>query len=86
MFDECKCSTSVVLKGNALTIVEDVEHASAPAPETALAHGSLPPLQYEGFEPSPYDQDDARADIFQVSAYVARSQHLAGRPIRIKWT
>ncbi|KAH9947912.1 Pep3/Vps18/deep orange family-domain-containing protein [Amylocystis lapponica] len=32
-----------------------VEHASAPG----LSHGvSLPQVQYEGFEPSPYDQDD----------------------------
>ncbi|KAI0756694.1 Pep3/Vps18/deep orange family-domain-containing protein [Daedaleopsis nitida] len=43
---------------------EYVEHASAPAPGSTLAQGSLPPLQYEGFEPSPYDQDDTRADIF----------------------
>ncbi|KAM5530109.1 hypothetical protein V8D89_016218, partial [Ganoderma adspersum] len=43
-----------------------VEHASAPVPGSA--RGPLPPLQYEGFEPSPYDQGDARADIFQDQA------------------
>ncbi|KAI0721331.1 Pep3/Vps18/deep orange family-domain-containing protein [Cerioporus squamosus] len=48
-----------------------VEHASAPAPGTARAQGSLPPLQYEGFEPSPYDQDDARADIYQDQIDIA---------------
>lgn len=42
----------------------DVEHASAP--DSARGRGSLPPVQYEGFEPSPYDQDDNRADVFQV--------------------
>ncbi|EJF66976.1 hypothetical protein DICSQDRAFT_95920 [Dichomitus squalens LYAD-421 SS1] len=46
-----------------------VEHASAPVPGSA--RGPLPPLQYEGFEPSPYDQDDARADIFQEQADLA---------------
>lgn len=49
-----------------LTCSADVEHASAPLPGSA--RGPLPPLQYEGFEPSPYDQGDARADIFQVRA------------------
>ncbi|RPD81956.1 hypothetical protein L226DRAFT_528166 [Lentinus tigrinus ALCF2SS1-7] len=48
-----------------------VEHASAPAPGSARAQGSLPPLQYEGFEPSPYGQDDARADIYQDQADIA---------------
>ncbi|RDX50413.1 hypothetical protein OH76DRAFT_1402447 [Lentinus brumalis] len=48
-----------------------VEHASAPASGSGRAQGSLPPLQYEGFEPSPYDQDDARADVYQDQIDVA---------------
>ncbi|KAI0652186.1 Pep3/Vps18/deep orange family-domain-containing protein [Trametes meyenii] len=44
-----------------------VEHASAPADGSR----ALPEVQYEGFEPSPYDQDDNRADVFQDQADVA---------------
>ncbi|OCH96211.1 hypothetical protein OBBRIDRAFT_744298 [Obba rivulosa] len=44
---------------------EYVEHASAPA--TGLAYGtSLPQVQYEGFEPSPYEQDVGLAEGFGV--------------------
>ncbi|KAH9944117.1 Pep3/Vps18/deep orange family-domain-containing protein [Epithele typhae] len=48
-----------------------VEHTSSSVPGPGLAHGSLPPLQYEGFEPSPYDQDDARAEMYQDRTDVA---------------
>ncbi|KDQ63405.1 hypothetical protein JAAARDRAFT_147697 [Jaapia argillacea MUCL 33604] len=39
-----------------------VEHATAPT--GGLTHGALalPHVQYEGFEPSPYDKEDSRAD------------------------
>ncbi|KAI0639720.1 Pep3/Vps18/deep orange family-domain-containing protein [Trametes polyzona] len=45
-----------------------VEHASAPGVDSSRARGALPAVQYEGFEPSPYDQDDNRADVFQDQA------------------
>ncbi|KAI0830628.1 Pep3/Vps18/deep orange family-domain-containing protein [Trametes gibbosa] len=48
-----------------------VEHASAPVPDSTRGRGSLPAVQYEGFEPSPYDRDDNRADVFQDNAEVA---------------
>ncbi|KAI0375319.1 hypothetical protein BV20DRAFT_1032567 [Pilatotrama ljubarskyi] len=48
-----------------------VEHPSAPGPDSAHPRGSLPTVQYEGFEPSPYDQDDNRADVFQDPTDVA---------------
>ncbi|PCH33839.1 hypothetical protein WOLCODRAFT_130019 [Wolfiporia cocos MD-104 SS10] len=35
-----------------------VEHASAPG----LSRGTLPQVQYEGFEPAPYEQDEAIVD------------------------
>ena len=66
----CHLPASLII---ALTVSTDVEHASAPGLESALGPGSLPPLQYEGFEPSPYDHSDARADIFQVCMFVLRS-------------
>ncbi|OSC99516.1 hypothetical protein PYCCODRAFT_1479848 [Trametes coccinea BRFM310] len=50
---------------------EYVEHPSAPAPDTTRGRGSLPAVQYEGFEPSPYDQDDNRADVYQDQADIA---------------
>ncbi|KAI0660391.1 Pep3/Vps18/deep orange family-domain-containing protein [Cubamyces menziesii] len=49
----------------------DVEHASAPVPDATRARGSLPAVQYEGFEPSPYDEDDNRADVYQDQVDVA---------------
>ncbi|KAI0361279.1 hypothetical protein OH77DRAFT_1585409 [Trametes cingulata] len=48
-----------------------VEHPSAPVADSTRARGSLPAVQYEGFEPSPYDQDDNRADVFQDQADIA---------------
>jgi hypothetical protein len=49
----------------------DVEHAAAPA--TALAPGilPLPKLEYEGFEPSPYESDDARLELEDGTAPVS---------------
>ncbi|KAL1748553.1 Pep3/Vps18/deep orange family-domain-containing protein [Schizophyllum fasciatum] len=39
-----------------------VEHAASP-PGVVQAASALPSLQYEGFEPSPYAEDDDRAEI-----------------------
>jgi len=45
---------------------EYVEHS---APSTSgLAHSALPlpQLEYEGFEPSPYEPDDPRAELEDI--------------------
>ncbi|TFY83521.1 hypothetical protein EWM64_g503 [Hericium alpestre] len=39
-----------------------VEHATMPAGGMAPGAQTLPPLQYEGFEPSPYAQDESRGE------------------------
>ena len=82
-----QCSMTVcaqiILFGGILIFILDVEHSSAPGPGNV--HGSLPPLQYEGFEPSPYDRDDARADMFQVSTLPSHPAHRTRRPCRIQW-
>ncbi|KAI0051712.1 hypothetical protein FA95DRAFT_1675740 [Auriscalpium vulgare] len=39
-----------------------VEHAAAPAGGLVQGAQALPPLRYEGFEPSPYDTDELGAD------------------------
>ena len=41
----------------------DVEHAAEDSGKQAQNAVSLPQLHYEGFEPSPYDKNDARAEI-----------------------
>lgn len=59
MFDECKSWSAVHLYGyssNDLMYL-DVEHASAPNALSSTGL-SLPHVQYEGFEPSPYPEDD----------------------------
>ncbi|KAI0348420.1 hypothetical protein BDW22DRAFT_1366129 [Trametopsis cervina] len=45
---------------------EYVEHTSAPQPGIAQGGGRASPLdiQYEGFEPSPYDQEELSEDVF----------------------
>ncbi|KAL1762015.1 Pep3/Vps18/deep orange family-domain-containing protein [Schizophyllum commune] len=43
-----------------------VEHAASP-PGVAQAASALPSLQYEGFEPSPYAEDDDRAEIEETA-------------------
>lgn len=40
----------------------DVEHATEDSGKQAQHALSLPQLHYEGFEPSPYDKNDARAE------------------------
>ena len=58
MFDDCKHSyyskISYLVNPHL-----DVEHATEDSGKHAL---SLPQLHYEGFEPSPYDKNDARAE------------------------
>lgn len=51
-----------VLSNTFIPIV-DVEHAAGEAGKQLHASSTpVPHLQYEGFEPSPYDKNDARAD------------------------
>jgi vacuolar protein sorting-associated protein 18 len=38
----------------------DVEHAATATDGVAHGAGAPPPMRYEGFEPSPYDQENAR--------------------------
>jgi hypothetical protein len=43
--------------------VIDVEHATGPAATLASGSLSLPKLEYEGFEPLPYESEDARLEV-----------------------
>jgi len=48
---------------NTFIPIVDVEHAAGEAGKQLHASSTpVPHLQYEGFEPSPYDKNDARAD------------------------
>lgn len=38
----------------------DVEHAAMATGGVTHGTGAPPPMRYEGFEPSPYDQQNAR--------------------------
>ncbi len=38
----------------------DVEHAATATGGVVHGAGAPPPMRYEGFEPSPYDQQNAR--------------------------
>jgi hypothetical protein len=50
----------------------DVEHAAAQPNGVSRGALPLPHLKYEGFEPSPYDAEDARlADLERVPASVS---------------
>ena len=68
MFDECMYA--LIVKPQKLDyLLPDVEHSSAPQ-AGLYAAGTLPDVQYEGFEPSPYEQEEYREDEF---AQVSRS-------------
>ena len=63
MFDDCE---SNVLVASCAHVSLVVEHAASP-PGVAQAASALPSLQYEGFEPSPYAEDDDRAEIEETA-------------------
>lgn len=44
----------------------DVEHAATATGGVAHGAGVPPPMRYEGFEPSPYDQQNARENEFGI--------------------
>lgn len=59
MFDDCKYSYYGEKK--LVNPRLDVEHATEDSGQAQHAM-SLPRLHYEGFEPSPYDKNDSRAE------------------------
>ncbi|RDB29177.1 Vacuolar protein sorting-associated protein 18 [Hypsizygus marmoreus] len=60
---------------------EYVEHSTGPASGLAPGALPLPSLQYEGFEPSPHEADDARADPGDVYAEGTLDLEAAHAPI-----
>jgi len=66
MFDDCKSFAFSL--ASVFIFFTDVEHAAEE--HGRQPHANLvvpaPQLQYEGFEPSPYEKNDARADIEQI--------------------
>jgi len=63
---KCLTIVSTPIYGKSFSLVNvhlDVEHAAENSGKQAQNALSLPQLHYEGFEPSPYDKNDARAEI-----------------------
>ena len=60
MFDDCKYPYWAIFK--LVNSPLDVEHAAEDSGKQGPHALSSPRLHYEGFEPSPYDKNDARAD------------------------
>lgn len=73
MFDDCESCGHI---RDSILIFADVEHAVEDRGKQLHA-GAAPVLQYEGFEPSPYEKDDARADA--EAQLVRRDIHACGR-------
>ena len=61
---QCLTTVSVPITPNLplVNIHLDVEHAAEDPGKQAQHALSVPQLHYEGFEPSPYDKNDARAE------------------------
>jgi hypothetical protein len=73
MFDECQSFTQSERESLLTSSLPVVEHTTA---LTGLSHGALPlpQLQYEGFEPSPYEAEDTRAELEDISGPVSVRQ------------
>ena len=70
LVSKLQCLTTVSLSAlfsrmtpRKLVFDTDVEHAVVEHGQQAQTAVPVPQLQYEGFEPSPYQSNDARADI-----------------------
>lgn len=68
MFDECKSYFFTAYRISTHTFT-DVEHATTGG---AAAPGALPlpQIEYQGFEPSPYEPNDPRTDIDELAQVI----------------